>query len=145
MWIPKWLRDRKKGVDSPVPTQVVSNEEFLPLPQNEKQREVERLIGGMAEEKSRKLGLDRRTFMASSMGLATAFLASNKVYGHYWDVDEIETYEPAVTEEKWPKGEYFIMDVQTHFTNGYALPFRDMEFVRNMGFKLKNDPNAYSF
>ena len=32
MWIPKWLRDRKKGVDSPMPTQVVSTEEFIPAP-----------------------------------------------------------------------------------------------------------------
>src|SRR6516162_3805139 len=145
MWIPKWFRDRKKGVDSPVPTQVVSNEEFIPRPQNAKQKEVERLIGVMADEKAKKLGMDRRGFMASSMGMATAFLASNMVYGKSWDVDEIETLEPAATEEKWPKGEYFIMDVQAHFTNGLALGFRNMEFVRNMGFKLKNDPNAYSF
>src|SRR5438105_11255142 len=100
MWIPKWQRDRNKGVDSPVPTQVVSNEEFIPRPQNEKQKQVEALIGAMAEEKSRKLGMDRRTFMASSMGLATAFLASNKVYGKHWDVEEIETLDAAASEEK---------------------------------------------
>src|SRR5262249_6936853 len=78
MWIPKWVRDRKKGVDSPVPTQVVSNEEFIPRPQNTKQQQVEELIGRMAEEKSKKLGMGRREFMASSMGMATAFLASDK-------------------------------------------------------------------
>ncbi len=33
MWIRKIERDLKKGVDSPLPTQVVSNEEFLPRPQ----------------------------------------------------------------------------------------------------------------
>src|SRR5205807_2432212 len=100
MWIPKWQRDRKKGVDSPVPTQVVSNEEFIPRPQNDKQKEVERLIGVLAEEKSKKLGLDRRSFMASSMGMATAFLASNMVYGKNWDVEEVETLEPAAQAEK---------------------------------------------
>ncbi|HXG10949.1 MAG TPA: amidohydrolase family protein [Gemmataceae bacterium] len=145
MWVPKWQRDRKKGVDSPVPTQVVSNEEFIPRPQNESQKKVEYLIGVLAEEKAKKLGMDRRSFMASSMGLATCFLASNLVYGKHWEVEEIETLEPAATEEKWPKGEYFIFDVQTHFTNGLALGFRDMEFIRNMGFKLKNDADAYSF
>jgi predicted TIM-barrel fold metal-dependent hydrolase len=145
MWIPKWERDRKKGVDSPVPTQVVSNEEFTPRPQNDQQKEVERLTGVLAEEKSRKLGMDRRSFMASSMGMATAFWASNLVYGKCWDVEEVETLEPAAAEEKWPKGEYFVFDVQTHFTNGLVLPFRNMEFVKNMGFKLKNDPEAYSF
>ena len=34
-------RDLKKGVDSPVPTQVVSNEEFIPRPQTEQQKQVE--------------------------------------------------------------------------------------------------------
>jgi hypothetical protein len=145
MWIPKWQRDRQKGVDSPIPTQVVSNEEFLPRPQNDKQKQVEYLIGVLAEEKARKLGLDRRSFLASSMGLATAFLASNMVYGPYWEVDAAETLEPAATEEKWPKGEYFIFDVQAHFTNGLALNFRNYEFIRNMGFQLKNDAQAYSF
>src|SRR5258708_2245587 len=145
MWIPKWQRDQQKGVDSPVPTQVVSNEEFIPRPQNEKQKEVERLIGVMAEEKSKKLGMDRRLFMASSLGMATAFLASNKVYGNHWDVEEVETMEVAAQEEKWPKGEYFIMDVQTHFTNGFPLGFRNMEFIKNMGFKLKDDVESYSF
>jgi predicted TIM-barrel fold metal-dependent hydrolase len=145
MWIPKWLRDEKKGVDSPIPTQVVSNEEFIPRPQNQQQRQVEYLTGVLAEEKAKKLGMDRRAFMASSMGLATAFLAQNMVYGNHWEVEEIETLEPGATEEKWPKGEYFIIDVQTHFTNGVRLNFRNMEFVRNMGFQLKNDVDAYSF
>ena len=81
MWIRKGQRDRLKGVDSPVPTQIVSNEEFIPRPQSDKQKQVEHLIGEMAGEKSKKLGMDRRKFMASSMGLATCFLASNKVYG----------------------------------------------------------------
>ncbi len=139
MWIPKFVRDRKKGVDSPVPTQLVSNEELIPRRQTENQKRVEHLIGVIAEERSRKLGMDRRQFMASSMGMATCFLASNEVYGKVWDVEEAETYEPDATAEKYPKGEYFIMDVQSHFTNGFAIPgFRDAEFVKNMGFNLKN-------
>src|SRR4029077_16684223 len=107
MWIPKWQRDREKGVDSPGPTQVVSNEEFIPRPQNEKQKQVEKLIGDMAEAKSKKLGMDRRAFLGSTMGLATAFLAQNQVYGNYWDVNEAETLEPAATQERFPEGEYF--------------------------------------
>ncbi|CAN5175463.1 hypothetical protein BH10PLA2_BH10PLA2_05110 [soil metagenome] len=145
MWIPKWQRDRDKGVDSPIPTQSVSNEEFIPRPQSAQQKQVEILTGQMAEEKSKKLGMERRAFMASSMGLATAFLANNKVFGNHWEVDEIETLDSKATEEKWPKGEYFIFDVQTHFTNGLALGFRNMEFVKNMGFKLKESGDAYSF
>ena len=113
MWIRKALRDMKKGVDSPMPTQVVSNEEFEPRPQTQKQRQVEHLIGEMSAERAKKLGLTRRTFMRSSMGLATCFLASNLAYGkNYWDVDEAETWEEAATDERWPKNEYFIIDVQ---------------------------------
>ena len=145
MWIPKWKRDRDKGIDSPIPTQPVSNEEFIPRPQNTQQKQVEALIGSLSEEKSRKLGMERRAFMASSMGLATAFMANNMVYGKHWEVDEIETLEPKATEEKWPKGEYFIIDVQTHFTNGLALGFRNMEFIKGMGFALKENADAYSF
>lgn len=145
MWIPKWQRDRSKGVDSPIPTQVVSNEEFIPRPQTPQQRQVETLIGELADAKARKLGMDRRQFLAGSLGMATAFWASNQVYGRSWDVDEDETLDPAVGAEKWPKDEYFIMDVQTHFTNGLALPFRNAAFVKDMGFALKNDPEAYSF
>src|SRR5207244_1286249 len=92
-----------------------------------------------------KLGMDRRTYLASSMGMATAFLAQNMVYGNYWAVDEAETVEPRASEEKWPKGEYLIIDVQAHFTNGLALGFRDSEVFRNMNFKLKEDSEAYSF
>lgn len=146
MWLPKWKRDLKKGVDTPMPTQVVSNEEFVPRPQTAKQAQVERLIDEMATEKAKKLGMERRDFLRSSMGLATAFLASNAVYGKkYWEVEEAESFEPAATEEKLPKSEYFIIDVQAHFTNGLPLNFRSMEFVQNMGFDLDNDKDAYAF
>ncbi len=146
MWIPKGLRDLKKGVDSPMPTQVVSNEEFIPRRQTPQQKQVEYLIGQMGEERAKKLGLSRRTFMASSMGLATCFLASNKVYGKVWEVEEAESWEPAAYDEKWPKDEYFIMDCQAHFTNGLAIGgFRTMDFVKNMGFELKSDAEAYGF
>ncbi len=146
MWVRKWERDQKKGVDSPIPTQVLSNEEFIPRPQTKEQRQWESLIGDLAEEKSRKLGMERRDFMRTSMGMATAFLASNMVYGPNWDVDAAETLEPAASEEKWPKGEYFVMDVQTHFTDGLAIPgFRNAEFLQNINAHLKADKDAYSF
>src|SRR5262249_4495174 len=68
MWIRKIQRDLKRGVDSPMPTQVVSNEEFTPRPQNHRQKQVEHLIGEMAERNSKKLGMDRRAFMATRWG-----------------------------------------------------------------------------
>ena len=145
MWIRKALRDKNKGVDSPVPTQVVSNEELIPRPQTAKQKEVEHLIGELSAVRAKKLDMPRRDFMRSSMGMATCFLASNMAYGkNYWEVDEAETWETAAFDEKWPKNEYFIIDVQAHFTNGQSLNFRNNEFMKNMGFNLTNDAESYS-
>ena len=56
MWIRKGVRDANKGVDSPMPTQLVSNEEFTPRPQTPRQKQVEYLIGEMADQRSKKLG-----------------------------------------------------------------------------------------
>lgn len=145
MWMRKGDRDRAKGVDSPFPTQVVSNEEFVPRPQSTAQKQVEHLIGTMSAEKSKKLGMDRRAFMRSSMGLATCFYAANQVHGEVWNVEEAETMEAAASAEKWPKGEYFVFDVQAHFTNGYALGFRNSDLIKGMSFALKEDPEAYSY
>lgn len=145
MWIPKWQRDEKKGVDSPIPTQALSNEEYVPRPQTKQQKQWESLISEMSEDNAKKVGMSRRDYMRSSMGMATAFVASNMVFGNNWEVSADETVEAAATEEKFPKGEYFIMDVQTHFTDGIAIGFRSMEFVKNMGFDLKDTPDAYSF
>ena len=103
LWVPKWQRDHERGVDSPVPTQVVSNEEFIPRPQNRNQKKCEHLIGELAEENSRKLGMSKRDFLRSSVGMASAFMASNMVYGPYWDVEAAETLEPDASKEKWPK------------------------------------------
>src|SRR5688572_32355118 len=139
MWIRKIDRDLKRDVDSPLPTQAVSNEEFLPRPQTQRQKQLEALIREMGDARARKLNIDRRAFMASSMGLATCFAASNRVYGKVFDVDEAETYELAAIDEKYPKSEYFVIDVQAHFTNGIALNFRNSETARNMGFSLKED------
>ncbi|MAT14342.1 MAG: hypothetical protein CMJ46_03635 [Planctomyces sp.] len=145
MWVRKWERDQAMGVDSPVPTQAVSNEEFLPRPQNSQQKAWEKRIGELAEEKAKRVGLSRRDFMRTSMGLATAFLASNEVFGPYWEVDAAETENADVTAEKHPEHEYFIFDVQTHFTDGFTFAFRNAEFLKNIGISLDNDAEAYSF
>ena len=98
----------------PVPTQVVSNEEFVPIPQTRKQREVETTLLGIATETSKRLGISRRDFLRSSRGMAAAFLALNTVWGcRSFDVDPSEVTDPGASAEKWPKP-YFIFDVQTH-------------------------------
>jgi predicted TIM-barrel fold metal-dependent hydrolase len=110
----KWVQ--KCDVDSrelPIPTQIVSNEEFMPPEQTEDQKKVEHCLNEIAGRASNKLGISRRAFLASSGGMAAAFVALNSVFGSYFDVSASELYDPAATDEKFPKNP-FIFDIHTH-------------------------------
>ena len=52
--------DQADIFESPVPTRMVSNGEYMPHPQTEKQRRVEARIQDMAEKASKRLGVSRR-------------------------------------------------------------------------------------
>src|SRR5439155_1617280 len=73
---------------SPVPTQIVSNGEFNPLPQTREQQRVEARIKELADDLGRRHGMDRRQFLASSAGMAAAFLAMNDVFGPIFVVSD---------------------------------------------------------
>src|SRR5947209_19867542 len=68
---------------SPVPTRMVSNGEYMPVPQTDQQKRVEARVDELADEASRKLGISRRQFLAGSGGMAAALLAMNDVYGSF--------------------------------------------------------------
>ena len=106
---------------SPVPTQMVSNGEFNPLPQSPAQRMVEARIKELAERNGRRLGLDRRGFLRSACGMAAAFVAMNQVFGRLFEVDPAEAAEPemAAARAEALAGQ-FIFDDQLHFVrDGY--------------------------
>jgi uncharacterized protein len=101
---------------SPVPTQIVSNGEFNPLPQTREQQRVEARIKELAGELGRKHGLSRRRFLASSAGMAAAFLAMNEVFGRVFDVSRAEAATPGVADARASAlSGQFIIDDQTHF------------------------------
>src|SRR5437899_9200765 len=101
---------------SPVPTQMISNGEFNPLPQTLQQRRVEARIKELADTTGKKLGLNRRRFLRTGSGMAAAFLAMNDVYGRLFDVSTAEAAEPAAAAERAQGlANQFIVDVQTHF------------------------------
>ena len=79
---------------SAVPTQVVSNEEFIPPAQTAKQAQVEWLIHRTSEQLSSTLGINRREFLKTTGGMALAFLAMNQVFGKFFDVLNVEAAEP---------------------------------------------------
>ena len=92
-WIKKNIRDAQEGIDTPIPTQIVSNEEFTPLPQTPDQASVEARINQLADHYSSKLDVSRRDFMRSSGGMAAAFMALNEVFGPVFKVAEAEVVD----------------------------------------------------
>ena len=99
---------------SPIPTQMVSNGEYMPEPQTEQQKEVEARLTVMAGRAAAKLGLSRRQFMTTSGGVAASFIAMNSVFGSFFKVDSEEMFEPdAFAANNTPKN-LFIFDDQLH-------------------------------
>jgi uncharacterized protein len=113
MWKRKCYVDAESDIQSPIPNQISSNEEFIPPPQSAKEREVENRLREMATRNAKRLGVSRRRFLQSSCGMAAAMLCFNEVFGKTYDVDPEEALDPAAFEEKFPKKE-FIFDNQTH-------------------------------
>jgi len=107
---------------SPVPTTMISNGEFNPLPQSEKQKRVEARIKELADFHGARQGLNRRDFLRTSSGMAVAFLAMNEVFGNLFSVSEAEAAGHEVAEQRaMALRDQFIFDVQTHFVHdGYT-------------------------
>ena len=103
---------------SPVPTQIVSNGEFSPLPQTQQQREVEARIGTLADRHAKRQGFSRRDFLGTAAGMAAAFLAMNEVFGALFEVTAAEAAEPDRAGERAAQlRDQFIFDDQTHFVH----------------------------
>src|SRR5687767_8435127 len=94
--------DVAEPLRSPVPTRMISNGEYMPVPQTDQQRRVETRIEELADEASKRLGVSRRTFLGSSGGMAAAFVAMNEVFGRMFNVSLTELFEPAAFAQSAP-------------------------------------------
>jgi predicted TIM-barrel fold metal-dependent hydrolase len=120
-----WLNERQRSRTVPaeralprlpIPTQVVSNGEHVPMGQSADQQRVERFLLDAAGRGGRRLGLTRREFLRTSCGMAAAFVAMNSVYGSLFDVDAAEAADPEVAGRRATRLEgQFVFDVQNHF------------------------------
>src|SRR5262249_35051873 len=113
MWVRKCDLDAQAEAPSPIPTRIVSNEEFVPLPQTPEQREFEERLTELSETQAKAHGVSRRDFLRSGAGMAAALFALNQVFGDCYDVSAEEVKDPKAFEEKRPKKQ-FIFDIQTH-------------------------------
>src|SRR3954470_9194120 len=106
MWVRQCDLDADNELRPPIPTRIVSNEEFVPPLQLPEQKQVEARLGAITDRNARRLGLDRRGFLSRGVGMAAALLAMNEVFGPYYDVRAEEAEEPGAFEEKWPKEQF---------------------------------------
>jgi len=120
MWIRKNVKDQLTGTELPLPMQVVSNEEYLPMPQTRDQKRVAARINELADHHGRRAGLSRREFLQSGAGMAAAFVALNEVFGRHFNVHAAELTDAAAIGELWPKPG-FVFDCQTHHVRNGGL------------------------
>src|SRR5205823_5846290 len=120
-----WLSEREQrlvagaetaSAATPIPTQIVSNGEYLPPPQSETQKRLERRILELSDVNGKRLGFNRRQFMRTSCGMAAAFLAMNEVYGNVFQVTPAEARDADLMQARTQGlAGQFIFDVQNHF------------------------------
>jgi hypothetical protein len=121
-----WLSDdqlaqltRADEVDElrlPIPTQMISNGEHMPVPQTDEQKRVESRIKELADAAAKKLGVTRRRFLATTGGMAAGFLAMNEVFGEIFKVDKEELFEPEAHDKNGPPDNLFVFDDQMHMS-----------------------------
>ena len=105
----------------PIPTQIISNEEFAPSPQTPEQARVQLAVSALSRQAAARLGVTRRDFLRTSGGMAAALMAMNSVFGRFFNVLDVELYEPSAFAEQQGVP-YFIFDVQTHYVGSHYDP-----------------------
>jgi uncharacterized protein len=129
----------------PLPTQEVSNGEFMPNPQNQRQREFEARVKEISARLGKRHGLSRRQFLKTCSGMAAAFVAMNEVYGRLFDVDAAEAAIPEMAAERAKKlSHQFVFDDHTHFLRPDApvdSPLRRFVNLRNNTAKAGWNPD----
>jgi hypothetical protein len=137
-----WIRRRKKTapelpVEPPFPLGAHSNGEYLTLP-SARERRTRELILRIADEKARRLGIERREFLASTLGMATSLWVVGSLAscgssdetsktssggagggggsGGY-GIPDAATEDGALACELLDTSDLFVFDVQTHHVN----------------------------
>jgi predicted TIM-barrel fold metal-dependent hydrolase len=101
---------------SPVPTQIVASDEYLPVPQTDKQREVEARLKELSADLAKKQGLSRRRFFQTAAGMAASFVALNQVFGQVFDASIAEAATPDMANARADAlSGQIVIDGHTHF------------------------------
>src|SRR3984893_7875009 len=113
---------------SPVPTQIVSSDEYLPVLQSAKQREVEARLRDLSDRLARRAGPSLRRFFQTAAGMAASFVAMNQVFGRLFEASMAEAATPEMAAERAQAlSGQLITHASTHFLRDDT---RLMEFVK---------------
>src|SRR5258708_37665752 len=94
-----WLSDEQlarcapaeqEPFQSPVPTRMVANGEYMPFPQTQKQKHVEQRIQDLADKASNRTDNGPRAFPGGAGGMAPSFLATHRACGHHVSLVHVE-------------------------------------------------------
>jgi hypothetical protein len=100
----------------PIPTQIVSSDEYFPESQTPRQKQVEERLAEMGDRLAKRQGISRRRFFQTASGMAAAYLAMNQVYGDLYAVSEAEAATPEMAQERAIQLQgQDVFDVHTHF------------------------------
>src|SRR5258708_28877086 len=137
--------DEADELRSPIPTQMVSNGEYMPEPQTDQQKRVEARLKELADAAAKKLGVSRRQFLGTSGGTAASFLAMNDVFGKFFNVSKEEMFEPEAFAANAPPTDMFVLDDQLHIIRssqgGHGSALRDVAAGRPTAFNPSNLPD----
>ncbi len=112
----KLLPAEEAALPTPIPTQVVSSEEYFPPRQTAEQKELEARLLAKADALAAKQGLSRRRFFETAAGMAASFVAMNEVYGPLFDATPAEAATPEMANQRAQAlGGQFVMDTHTHY------------------------------
>src|SRR3989442_5364398 len=79
--------DEAEPFRSAIPTRMISNGEYMPIAQTKEQQQVEARVQELTESASKKLGIHRPRFLASTGGIAASLLAMNDGFCRIFDLD----------------------------------------------------------
>jgi hypothetical protein len=112
----------KEGSRLPIKIDSTSNGEYEPVPISPLNETANRLAHDMATQHARRRGLDRRSFLVSSCGVASTLLAFNAANaagnkrGGYFQVSDDSALDPELAAAEM-EGKEFIFDIQGHYVN----------------------------
>ena len=111
------------GFASPIPTQIVSSEEYLPAPQTRQQREVEARLKDMGSTLAGKLGISRRRFFQTASGMAASWVVMNQVYGPLFAASAAEAADLQLAQARADTlKDQMVFDAHTHFLGDNPNP-----------------------